>query len=65
LINNKDLQAPSQLFSSDKSHIKTLAFYEENNLLLAGYSSGNIGTWELTVNNNFNLKSLDKLHEDV
>ncbi len=65
MINNKDLQAPSQLFSTDKSFIKTLAFYEENNLLLAGYASGNMGTWELTSNNNFNLKSVDKLHEDV
>lgn len=65
LINNKELQAASQLFTTDKSQIKTLCFYEENNLLLAGYSSGNMGTWELTASNNFNFKSLDKLHEDV
>ena len=65
LFNNTNLQAPSKLTTNDMSEIKSIAYYEEKNMLLAGFSSGFLGTWELSPNNSFNFKSLDKIHEDV
>ena len=65
LIQGQQLQTPSRLTSADTSEIKSLVFYEEKNMLLAGFASGNLGAWELSADNTFNFRSLDKIHQDV
>lgn len=65
MINNSELQGSSKLTTNDNTEIKSLAYYEEKNMLLAGFHSGNLGTWELSTSNTFIFKSLDKIHEDV
>lgn len=64
LINGSELQSPNQLTTGDKTEIKTLTYFEEKDMLLAGYASGNLGIWEFQ-NNIFNFRCLEKLHDDV
>ena len=65
LLNNKDLQAPNKLITTDITEIKSIVFFENKNLLIAGFQSGNLGTWELSQNNTFNFQSLEKRHDEV